>query len=120
MIRSAFRRLGALLLVLALAVGICYLIAGRGARPVLTINQPSRAIGQIGMLDLTAEAPNARFTTLAVVLEQDDKTVPLFCKPISVSILGEFLNEGCSGRRQPGVQVQGVLPRTRTITLEER
>ena len=73
-----FRWLGAPLLGLALAIAVCYLIAGRGARPVLTIYQPTRAIGQIGMLDVTAEAPNARFTTLAVVLEQDDKIVPLF------------------------------------------
>src|SRR5262249_44663237 len=76
--RSVFRRFAAPLLVLALAAGVCYFIAGRGAPPQLTINQPARAIGQTAMLDVTAAAPNARFTTLAVVLEQDGKTVPLF------------------------------------------
>jgi murein DD-endopeptidase MepM/ murein hydrolase activator NlpD len=75
---SMFRRFAALLLFLALAAGVCYLIAGLGAPPLLTINQPPRAIGQTGMLDVTAEAPNARFTALAVVLEQDGKTVSLF------------------------------------------
>jgi hypothetical protein len=69
------RWLAATLLLLALAAGLCYLIAGRGAPPQLTINQPPRAIGQTGMLDVTAEAPNARFTALAVVFEQDGKTV---------------------------------------------
>src|SRR5262245_37222678 len=73
-----FRRLAAPILLLALVAGICYLIAGRGAPPLLTINQPGRAIGQSGMLDVTAEAPNAKFTALTVVLEQDGKTVPLF------------------------------------------
>jgi hypothetical protein len=73
-----FRWLAAFLLLLALAAGVCYLIAGRGAPPLLTINQPVRAIGQIGMFDVTAEAPNARFTTLSIVLEQGGKTVPLF------------------------------------------
>jgi len=73
-----FRRPVVSLLVVALAVVVCYLVAGRGAPPLLTINQPARAIGLTGMLDVTAEAPNARFTTLAVVLEQDGKSVPLF------------------------------------------
>jgi murein DD-endopeptidase MepM/ murein hydrolase activator NlpD len=73
-----YRWVAAPLLLLALAAGVCYLLAGRGAPPVLTINQPARVIGQSGMIDVTAEAPNAIFTTLAVVLEQDGKTVPLF------------------------------------------
>ena len=73
-----FRWLLALLVVLALAAGVCYVVAGRGAPPQLTINQPARVIGQTGTLDVTAEAPNAKFTALAIALEQDGKTVPLF------------------------------------------
>jgi murein DD-endopeptidase MepM/ murein hydrolase activator NlpD len=73
-----FRWLAALLVLLALAAGVCYVVAGRGAPPHLTINQPTRVIGQAGTLDVTAEAPNAKFTTLAIALEQDGKTVPLF------------------------------------------
>ena len=73
-----FRWLAALLVLFALAAGVCYIVAGRGAPPQLTINQPTRVIGQTGTLDVTAEAPNAKFTALAIALEQDGKTVPLF------------------------------------------
>jgi len=75
---SMFRWLAALLVLFALAAGVCYIVAGRGAPPQLTINQPTRVIGQTGTLDVTAEAPNAKFTALAIALEQDGKTVPLF------------------------------------------
>src|SRR5262245_33410633 len=78
MMSSMFRWIAGTLLLLALAAGVCYLIAGRGSPPQLTINQPPRAIGQTGMLDVTAEAPNARFTALTVTFEQDGKAVPLF------------------------------------------
>src|SRR5262245_15305817 len=78
MMESMLRWLAALLLLLALAAGVCYVIAGRGAPPQLTINQPARIIGQTGTLDVVAEAPNARFTSLAITLEQDGKTIPLF------------------------------------------
>ena len=73
-----FRWLAALLTLLALAAGVAYVVAGRGVPPRVTINQPARFIGQSGSLDVTAEAPNARFTTLAIVLEQNGRTVPLF------------------------------------------
>jgi len=73
-----FRWLAALLVLLALAAGVAYIVAGRGAPPRVTINQPTRFVGQTGSLDVTAEAPNAKFTTLAIALEQNGKTVPLF------------------------------------------
>src|SRR5882672_399244 len=78
MMGSMFRWLAALLVLLALAAGVAYIVAGRGAPPRVTINQPTRVIGQTGSLDVTAEAPNAKFTTLAIALEQNGKTVPLF------------------------------------------
>src|SRR6267142_6570079 len=78
MMGSMLRWLAALLVVLALSAGVAYVVAGRGAPPRVTINQPTRFIGQTGSLDVTAEAPNARFTTLAIALEQNGKTVPLF------------------------------------------
>jgi murein DD-endopeptidase MepM/ murein hydrolase activator NlpD len=73
-----FRWLAALLVLLALAAGVAYIVAGRSAPPRVTINQPTRFVGQTGSLDVTAEAPNAKFTTLAIALEQNGKTVPLF------------------------------------------
>ena len=67
-----------LLLILAVTAACTYYVAGRGAPPHLTINKPDRPIGQVGALDITAEAPNAKFTTLTITLEQNGKTVPLF------------------------------------------
>ena len=55
-----FRWLVGLLLLLALAAGVTYVVAGRGAPPRLTISKPDRAIGQAGTLEVTAEAPNAQ------------------------------------------------------------
>src|SRR5262245_55625097 len=73
-----FRWLVALVVLVALAAGAAYFVAGRGAPPQLTINQPARVIGQSGSLDVTAEAPKAKFTALSITLEQNGKTVPLF------------------------------------------
>jgi murein DD-endopeptidase MepM/ murein hydrolase activator NlpD len=75
---SIFRWLAGALPLFALAAGFLYVVAGLGTPPLLTINQPRRTIGQTGMLDVTAEAPNVKFTALAVVLEQEAKTIPLF------------------------------------------
>jgi len=73
-----FRWLVGLLFIAALAAGVTYVVAGRGAPPRLTINKPDRPVGQAGSLDVTAEAPNAKFTTLTIALEQNGKSVPLF------------------------------------------
>jgi murein DD-endopeptidase MepM/ murein hydrolase activator NlpD len=73
-----FRWLVGLLFIAALAAGVTYMVAGRGAPPRLTINKPDRPVGQAGSLDVTAEAPNAKFTTLTIALEQNGRSVPLF------------------------------------------
>lgn len=52
--------------------------AGRGAPPVLQIVQPAAVIGEAGTLEVTAEAPGARFTTLTIALEQQGRTIRLF------------------------------------------
>jgi murein DD-endopeptidase MepM/ murein hydrolase activator NlpD len=72
------RALLVLILLAGLAAGIAYVIAGRGAPPQITITKPDRAVGQVATLEVTAEAPNALFTALNVVLEQNGRTVPLF------------------------------------------
>jgi murein DD-endopeptidase MepM/ murein hydrolase activator NlpD len=67
------------LVVLALLVCAgAYVVAGRGAPPQLTIVKPDRLVGQTGALEVTAEAPKAKFTALAVTLEQNGKSTPLF------------------------------------------
>jgi murein DD-endopeptidase MepM/ murein hydrolase activator NlpD len=61
-----------------LACGGIYVLAGRGAPPRITIEKPDRFVGQAGSLELTADAPNARFTALTITLEQNGKALPLF------------------------------------------
>jgi len=69
--------IGLVLLVL-LACGGIYVIAGRGAPPRISIEKPDRFVGQAGSLELTADAPNARFTALTITLEQNGKALSLF------------------------------------------
>src|SRR5262249_3408778 len=67
------------LVVLALpAFGILYVAAGRSAPPRLTIDKPDRFVGQAGSVDVTAGAPNARLTALAITLEQNGRSFPLY------------------------------------------
>src|SRR3954465_8675681 len=72
------RWLFGLVLVALLAFGILYLVAGRAAPPHLTIDKPDRVVGQVGAVEVTAEAPNARFTALTITLEQNGKSYPLY------------------------------------------
>ena len=72
------RWLATLVLLVLLAAGGAYLIAGRGEPPRLTIDKPERFVGQRSALEVTAEAPGARFTTLTIAVEQNGKTMPVF------------------------------------------
>jgi murein DD-endopeptidase MepM/ murein hydrolase activator NlpD len=66
-------------IILALVTaGAAYYAAGRGAPPAITISQPDRFVGQTGTVDVTVSAPGGRFTSLAISLEQNGRTVPLF------------------------------------------
>ena len=67
-----------LIVVLLIAVGCAYYIAGLGAPPRIAIDKPERVVGQAGTLDVTAGAPNGRFTALTIALEQNGKSYPLF------------------------------------------
>jgi murein DD-endopeptidase MepM/ murein hydrolase activator NlpD len=78
MMESMFRWLLALVVVLAIAWGAAFVVAGRGAPPQLTIGKPDRFVGQAAGLEVTADAPEARFTALNIVLEQNGRRVPLF------------------------------------------
>jgi len=73
-----FRWLAALLVFALLAVGILYVAAGRSAPPRLTIDKPDRVVGQAGSVDITAEAPNGRLTALAIAVEQNGRSFPLY------------------------------------------
>src|SRR5687767_4965337 len=66
-----------LLVLLALAAGIAYFVAGRADGPVITINQPS-VIGQASTLDVAVEAPGASLSALTIHLDQKGRTFPIF------------------------------------------
>src|SRR5260221_13012288 len=72
------RWIAGLLLLVGLAAAAAYIVAGRSTPPRLTIDKPDRAIGQSGSVDVTAEAPNGKFTALTLALEQNGKRVPLY------------------------------------------
>lgn len=72
------RSLAALFVLLAVLVGVAYFVNTRGGPPALAILKPDTAVGQVGSLEVTAEAPDARFVSLIVTLEQNGKTLPLF------------------------------------------
>jgi murein DD-endopeptidase MepM/ murein hydrolase activator NlpD len=72
------RRLFMLIVLAALAAAGVYVAAGWGAPPELVIDKPDRTVGRRGELEVTAAAPNRRFTALSVSLEQNGRTIPLF------------------------------------------
>jgi len=67
-----------LIVIVLIAVGALYVAAGRAAPPRLTIDKPDRVVGQAATLEVTAEAPNARFTKLQIAVEQNGKSYPLY------------------------------------------
>jgi murein DD-endopeptidase MepM/ murein hydrolase activator NlpD len=78
MLRGLVRLLLALLVVGALGFGVAYFVAGRGTPPQIAIAKPERVVGQGGTVEVTADAPHAKFTALSISLEQNGKSTPLF------------------------------------------
>ena len=75
----AFLRFLVFLLVLAILVGGgAWFWAGRSAGPTITIRQPGKFVGQNSSLELVAEAPEGKFTSIDVTVEQSGKTLPVF------------------------------------------
>jgi hypothetical protein len=72
------RFLAVLLVIALVACGGLYVVAGRTAPPVLTIDKPERVVGQTGTVEVTAGVPRARLTVLTVSLEQNGRTTQLF------------------------------------------
>jgi murein DD-endopeptidase MepM/ murein hydrolase activator NlpD len=94
---ESMRWIAALLVLILLTFAGLYVAAGRSAPPQLTITKPDRFVGQVSSLDVTAEAPNARFTTLTVSVEQNGKSIPLFT-----------LDKTPAGAATPGADVTQV------------
>jgi murein DD-endopeptidase MepM/ murein hydrolase activator NlpD len=67
------------ILVLILAAGGAWLVAGRMAPPSITIDKPEKFVGMSTPLEITVSAPNApSMTPLRVVFEQNGKQTQLF------------------------------------------
>jgi murein DD-endopeptidase MepM/ murein hydrolase activator NlpD len=72
------RYLVGLLLVLALAGAVVFMVAGRGEAPSIQILQPTKVLGVDGVLDVSVAAPKSRLSRLDISLEQNGKSTPLF------------------------------------------
>ncbi len=76
--RAFFRFLVFLLVLAVLVGGGAWFWAGRSAGPTITIRQPGKFVGQNSSLELMAEAPEGKFTSIDVTVEQSGKTFPVF------------------------------------------
>ena len=73
-----FRWLFGVVFIVVLVGAAMYVAAGRGAPPRVSIEKPDRFVGQTGSLEVTAQAPDGRFTALTIALEQNGRNIPLF------------------------------------------
>ena len=74
------RFLAALVLILLLAAGGAWIVAGRQAGPSIEIGSPEKFVGVSTPLEVVVEAPGAALSALTVVLEQNGKQVPLYAQ----------------------------------------
>jgi murein DD-endopeptidase MepM/ murein hydrolase activator NlpD len=68
-----------LVLILLLAAGGAYVVAGRMAPPSITVDKPEKFVGLSTPMEVTISAPNAAtLKPLRIVLEQNGKQTPIF------------------------------------------
>ena len=68
----------ALVLILALAAGGAWLVAGRMAGPAIEITRPEKFVGTSTPVQVVVHAPAAELKSLTVVLEQNGKQFPVY------------------------------------------
>ena len=79
--RARFPFLTVLLVIVLLAVvgfAGAWLWAGRAEGPAIEVRQPTRFIGQTTSLDVSVESPGGEFSSVEVVLQQGDRSFPIF------------------------------------------
>src|SRR6188474_2542846 len=76
--RVLLRFLLGVLVLGVIGLGGAWLWAGRMEGPKLEIRQPQKFVGLNTPLELMAQAPDGKFTTLEAVLEQGGKTYPIY------------------------------------------
>jgi murein DD-endopeptidase MepM/ murein hydrolase activator NlpD len=72
------RYLVALLLILFLAAGGAYIVAGRGGGPSITIVKPEKFVGLSTPLEVGVGAPGANLKTVTIAFEQAGKSTPIY------------------------------------------
>ena len=72
------RFLLALVLIVVLAAGGAYVVAGRSAPPTNTISKPEKFVGQSTPMEVAVKAPEARLNAVRIELEQNGKRFPLY------------------------------------------
>jgi murein DD-endopeptidase MepM/ murein hydrolase activator NlpD len=72
------RILGGLVLILLLAAGGAWFVAGRGGGPSIEIQKPDKFVGASTPVEVVVGAPAARLTHLRLVLEQNGKSFPVY------------------------------------------
>lgn len=74
-------KLLALIILLVIAFGTAWLLAGRAEGPVIDISQPVDLIGQTGELEVIIDTPGGKLSRLDIELVQGDTSTPLFSLP---------------------------------------
>jgi murein DD-endopeptidase MepM/ murein hydrolase activator NlpD len=72
------RYLFGLILVLALAAGGAWLVAGRMTSPAIEISEPDKFVGTATPFDVSVSSPNNELSALRIVFEQDGNQTPLY------------------------------------------
>src|SRR3954452_8784469 len=72
------RYLLGLILIVVLAAGGAYVVAGRASGPSIDIGKPAKFVGTSTPLEVSFGAPGAKFTSARVVFEQGGKQTPLY------------------------------------------
>jgi murein DD-endopeptidase MepM/ murein hydrolase activator NlpD len=72
------RYLLGLIVLLVLAAGGAYVVAGRATPPSIEIARPVKFVGASTPLEVTVGAPMSKFSALRIVLEQNGKQIPLY------------------------------------------
>jgi murein DD-endopeptidase MepM/ murein hydrolase activator NlpD len=97
------------LAVLALAVtGVAYGLAGRGAAPRLTIQHPTRVMGRSTTLELTVDVRRDQLRTLAVNIEQNGRSIPVFA--LDATTAESLQSDDAEGTRLSHVMGRNTLP----------
>ena len=72
------RYLLGLILLLALAAGVAYVVAGRGGGPTIQITKPEKFVGVSTPVEVVVGAPGANLKSLKIVFDQNGKQTTLY------------------------------------------